>query len=240
MSCRVELNRNENRIELGFTFRQYNYFQPMEKRIDLTLTAPYHTYGNLTTSTKTIIVAFHGYGQLAKYFIQKFDFLDEEKCYVIVPQGLSKFYLKNHTRVGASWMTKENRLLDLKNQLHYVQTVFEAETQGVDWAKVRLIILGFSQGVATVSRWATANKILFDKFIVYAGQIAYELTEKDFDFKKSKSEVICLLGDNDQFYNGENVPKFEAGFKAVFPKGKFEIFEGKHEILREVLKQFIG
>lgn len=211
----------------------------MEKRIDLTLTAPYHTYGNLTKSTATIIVAFHGYGQLAKYFIRKFDFLDESKYYVIAPQGLSKFYLKNHTRVGASWMTKENRLLDLKNQLHYVQTVFEAETQAVDWTKVRLIVLGFSQGVATTSRWITTHQIPFDKFIAYAGQIAYELTEKDFDFMKSEAEAICFLGDNDQFYNGENVPKFEAAFKTVFPKGQFEIFEGKHEMLREVLKRFI-
>jgi len=213
--------------------------QIMEKRINLTLTAPYHTSGNLTTSTKTIIVAFHGYGQLAKYFIRKFDFLDDSKYYVIAPQGLSKFYVKNHTRVGASWMTKENRLLDLKNQLDYVQTVFEAETQTIDWTKVRLIVLGFSQGVATVSRWATTHQIPFDKLIAYAGQIAYELTEKDFDFMKSEAEVIGLLGDNDQFYNGENATKFEAAFQAVFPKGRFEQFEGKHEVLRHVLQRVL-
>ena len=72
----------------------------MEKRIHLTLTAPYHTYGTLSEDTKVIIIAFHGYGQLAKYFIQKFDFLNLDNNYVIAPQGLSKFYIKNHTRVG--------------------------------------------------------------------------------------------------------------------------------------------
>lgn len=209
----------------------------MQKTIDLTLTAPYHTYGTLTDKTETIIVAFHGYGQLAKFFIRKFDFLDESKYYVITPQGLSKFYLNNHTRVGASWMTKENRLLDLKNQLHYVQTVFEAETKAVDWSNMRLIVLGFSQGTATASRWITTHKIPFDKFIAYAGQIAYELTEQDFDFMKLEAEAHCFLGDNDQFYHGDNVPKFENAFKAVFPKGKFLLFEGKHEMLREVLKK---
>ena len=210
----------------------------MQKTIDLTLTAPYCTYGTLTEKTETIVIAFHGYGQLAKYFIRKFDFLDESKYYVITPQGLSKFYLNNHTRVGASWMTKENRLLDLKNQLHYVQTVFEAETKTINWTKVRLVVFGFSQGVATASRWLTTHKIPFDMFIAYAGQIGYELTESDFNFIKSESKVICLLGDDDQFYNGEHVAKFETGFKAVFPNGKFEMFEGKHEVLRDVLKKF--
>ena len=56
---------------------------------------------------------------------------------------------------------------------------------------------------------------------------------------KSTTEVICFLGDNDQFYHGENLPKFKAGFKTVFPKGKFEIFEGKHEVLRAVLKGIV-
>ncbi|NJN77477.1 MAG: hypothetical protein HC803_03410 [Saprospiraceae bacterium] len=211
----------------------------MQKTIDLQLTATYETYGNLTDSTETIIIAFHGYGQLARYFIHKFDILDETKYYVIAPQGLSKFYLNNHTRVGASWMTKENRELDLKNQLYYVQTVFETEMKGVDFLNKKLIVFGFSQGTATASRWAMTNKIPFDTFIAYAGQIAYELTENDFEFMKTDAKTICFLGDNDQFYNGENIPKFETAFKTVFPKGKFEIFEGKHEILREVLKSIL-
>lgn len=211
----------------------------MQKRIDLTLTASYETYGTLTEATETIIIAFHGYGQLAKYFIRKFNFLDTSKYYVIAPQGLSKFYLKNHTRVGASWMTKEDRLLDLKNQLHYIQTVFETEMKGVDFSNKRLIAFGFSQGVATLSRWATTHKIPFDKFIAWGGQIAYELTATDFDFRKSDSEAVGLLGDDDQFYNGENVQKMEAAFKAVFPKGTHYIYKGRHEVIQEVLERAI-
>lgn len=211
----------------------------MEKRINLNLIAPYHTDGTLTAATQTIIIAFHGYGQLAKYFIRKFDFLDSVENYVIAPQGLSKFYIKNHTRVGASWMTKENRLLDLENQLHYIQTVFKVETTTIDWTKVKLVVVGFSQGVATASRWIVRNKIPFDKFIAYAGQPAYELTEKDFDFIRSEAEVIAVLGDDDPFYRGEDILKFKEAFHTVFPKGKFETFEGKHEVLKDVLKAII-
>ncbi|MFT6148425.1 MAG: putative esterase [Saprospiraceae bacterium] len=208
----------------------------MQKTIDLQLTASYQTYGTFSDKTETIIIAFHGYGQLAKYFIRKFDILEEAKYYVIAPQGLSKFYLKNHTRVGASWMTKENRALDLKNQLHYVQTVFETETKNIDWSNKKLIILGFSQGTATASRWVSKHQIPFDKFIAWGGQIAYELTTENFDFMKSESKTIALLGDQDEFYNGENIIKMETAFKTVFPKGEFSMYEGKHEILKETLR----
>jgi predicted esterase len=211
----------------------------MQKTIDLQLTAAYETYGMLSDTTETIIMAFHGYGELVRYFIRKFDFLDEAKHYVIAPQGLSKFYMNKHTRVGASWMTKENRELDLKNQLHYIQTVFETETKGVNWNNKKLIIFGFSQGAATVSRWAATHKIPFDKLIVCGGQLGYELTAADFDFVKTDAQTIALLGDNDQFYNGDNVQKMKDGFKTVFPKGEFQIFEGKHEVLRAVLEDIL-
>lgn len=208
----------------------------IQKTIDLQLTASYQTYGTLSDQTETIIIAFHGYGQLAKYFIRKFDFLDTSNHYVIAPQGLSKFYLNNHTRVGASWMTKENRLLDLKNQLHYVQSVFETETKAVDWSKTKLIVLGFSQGTATASRWVSQYQIPFDKLIAWGGQLGYELTNEDFLYIKSEAKVIGLLGDNDPFYNGEDIQKMEAQLKTVFPKGEFILYEGKHEVIREVLK----
>ncbi len=209
------------------------------KTIELTLSATYETYGSLNENTKTVVITFHGYGQLAKYFIRRFDILNPETTYVVAPQGLSKFYLAGHKRVGASWMTKEDREIDLANQLHYIQTVFEAEMKTVDFSNIELIVLGFSQGVATASRWLHKNKIPFDIFIAYAGMLGYELTAQDFDFRKSDSKVHCLLGDEDEFFNGENVPKFEQAFLKVFPDGKFEMFEGKHEMKREELKTLL-
>lgn len=207
------------------------------KTIQLTLSATYETYGSLSENTETIVFAFHGYGQLAKYFIRRFDILNSETAYVVAPQGLSKFYLSGHKRVGASWMTKEDREIDLQNQLHYVQTVFETETKNMDLSKVKIIVLGFSQGVATASRWLQKNQIPFDTFIAYAGMLGYELTASDFDFAKADAKVFGLLGDEDEFYNGENVAKFKEAFLAVFPNGNFEMFEGKHEVKREVLER---
>lgn len=207
------------------------------KTIELRLSATYETYGLFSEKTETIVFAFHGYGQLAKYFIRHLDILNPETAYVVAPQGLSKFYLAGHKRVGASWMTKEDREIDLANQLHYVQRVFEAETKNLDLSRVKLIVLGFSQGVATAARWLQKNQIPFDTFIAYAGTLAYELKAADFDFAKAEAKVFALLGDEDQFYKGESVPKFKQAFLDVFPNGNFQMFEGKHEMKREVLEK---
>ncbi len=211
----------------------------MQKTIDLTLTASYETYGTLSEMTETVVIAFHGYGQLAKYFIRKFDILDEHKYYVIAPQGLSKFYLNNHTRVGASWMTKEDRTLDLKNQLFYVQSVFEAEAEGIDWSKTKLVVFGFSQGIATVSRWVSQYKIPFDTLIAWGGQLGYELTSDDFSFVKSDARIIGLLGDEDEFYKGVEQQKLEISLKNVFPKSVYQFYKGKHEIVKAVLETLL-
>jgi predicted esterase len=207
------------------------------KTIELSLSATYETYGSLSENTETIVFTFHGYGQLAKYFIRRFNILNSETAYVVAPQGLSKFYLPGHKRVGASWMTKEDREIDLQNQLHYIQTVFEAETKNVNWEKTKLIVLGFSQGVATASRWLNKHQIPFDTFIAYSGMLGHELTTNDFKFAKADAKVFGFLGDDDEFYNGENAAKFQQAFLDVFPDGNFQMFEGKHVIKMEVLEE---
>ena len=81
----------------------------------------------LTEATERIWLVFHGYGQLAEYFIKKFEDLDPTKNFIIAPQGLSKYYLQGvYGRVGASWMTKEDRLTEIANQYAYIDEVLKA------------------------------------------------------------------------------------------------------------------
>ena len=81
----------------------------MKHNIKVEKTATYYSSGNIKTA-KTIWFVLHGYGMLAEYFIKKFDSIVNNDNCVIAPEGLSKFYTKGfYGRVGASWMTKENR-----------------------------------------------------------------------------------------------------------------------------------
>ncbi|MBK6951958.1 MAG: hypothetical protein IPH24_07885 [Crocinitomicaceae bacterium] len=96
----------------------------MEHKLVISNTARYFSHGN--PQAKNLVVVLHGYGQLASYFIQKFEFLDPENYYVIAPEGLHRFYLNGTSgRVGASWMTKENREDDITNYLLYLNALLE-------------------------------------------------------------------------------------------------------------------
>jgi hypothetical protein len=103
-----------------------------EVNIEFTYKTRYYTKGELGSSTKNIWFVLHGYGQLAKYFLNKFNIVSEAGAYVIAPEGLSKFYLEDvtsraHTgnnRVGATWMTRENRLTDIENYITYLNRIY--------------------------------------------------------------------------------------------------------------------
>ena len=71
----------------------------------------------------------------------------------MAPEGLSRFYLDAGAgKVGASWMTKEDRAHEIEDYLSYLEQVRAAIIPPVP-----LTILGFSQGVATAARWAVAT-----------------------------------------------------------------------------------
>ncbi|MEZ4903841.1 MAG: hypothetical protein R2822_19865 [Spirosomataceae bacterium] len=54
-------------------------------------TARYFTLGALDTSTQQVWFVLHGYGQLAEFFIKKFDVLDDGKTYIIAPEDFLVF-----------------------------------------------------------------------------------------------------------------------------------------------------
>ena len=70
----------------------------------------------------TLIYVLHGYGQLAKYFIRKFNHL--ENVIIVAPEGGHRFYLKDTSgRDGASWMTREARETDISDNIKYLNSL---------------------------------------------------------------------------------------------------------------------
>lgn len=201
------------------------------------LQAPYYTLNELTPHTKTIWLVCHGYGQLARFFLRKFSVLDKAENYFIFPQGLSKFYMNNHTIVGASWMTKEDRITDIKNQYAYFDSVLYNEL-GTEVGKYQLNLFGFSQGVATITRYAVYKKMLFNKLILWAGGLPTELKEDDFLFLEKGMEIDILLGDSDKYYTiDEYQIQVDRAKELMGDAVRFTIFNGDHEIkVEELLK----
>src|SRR6266699_129357 len=137
-----------------------------EHRLAVSRTARYFTLGENSGAVGEVWFACHGYGQLAARFLEKFRVLDDGRRYLVAPEGLSRFYLTEspaERRVGASWMTREDRLREIEDYICYLDAVYDDVFGSVDRAGVTVHALGFSQGAATVSRWTGLGKAQIDR-----------------------------------------------------------------------------
>ena len=205
----------------------------------------YFKLGKLDASTKQLWFVIHGYGQLGEFFIRKFKILEDQNICVIAPEGLSHFYLEDvasraqtgNNRVGASWMTKENRLTDIDNYLEYLNRIYEKEVGSN--ISIPITILGFSQGAATVSRWMSAGKINFHRLILWAG-----IFPLDIDFNTTKGilkdkETFLVYGKNDPFIKDARIAEMKTLTTQLGISPETKIFEGEHDIDADTLLTFV-
>ncbi|HXL53845.1 MAG TPA: hypothetical protein VN945_11990, partial [Gemmatimonadales bacterium] len=140
-------------------------------------TARYFTLGN-SSGVAEVWFACHGYGQLAARFLEKLRVLDDGRRYLVAPEGLSRFYLSESAterRVGATWMTREDRLAEIDDYVRYLDAVYADVFASIDRAHVTVHALGFSQGTSTVSRWAALGKAQIDRLTLWGGEFPPDL-----------------------------------------------------------------
>lgn len=174
----------------------------MEHQISFTFSGRYFTIGDKSTA-RQIWFALHGYGQLAKFFIRKFRALEEHNIFVIAPEGLSRFYLEDinqraqsrNNRVGATWMTREDRLTDIGNYIAFLNAVYTKEVTPT----LPVTVLGFSQGAATASRWISEGTLEFERLILWGGILPPDLELSDKPHSLRNKEMILVKGSEDPF-----------------------------------------
>jgi predicted esterase len=209
-----------------------------EKTVVYSTKNTYETLNQLTDKTKNVWVVLHGIGYLSRYFIKYFDQLPADENYIITPQAPSKYYLKNeYKHVGASWLTKEKTVMETANVLNYLDAVLEKEQLP---QHLNFIVFGYSQGVSVATRWVAKRKLRCDRLILHSGGLPRELKAEDFSFlSENGTKVTAIVGDNDEYIDAE-ILKSEAQRMETLFDGQAEqiIFEGKHEVKKELLIQF--
>jgi predicted esterase len=201
-----------------------------------TKTARIFTHGTHSGRTKIIWIVAHGYGFLAEFFIKKFEELSPEEHFVIVPEALNRFYLKDMSgRVGASWMTTEDREKEIEDYIHYLDTVYEAL---VAPSNARIVALGFSQGASTMARWALKTPYKVDRLVVWGGTIPDDclINVNQLNFMRP-----CLLvGDEDEFISKERKEEVLQRLDNLGLTFSHIFYKGGHSILTEPLMQLCG
>ncbi|MEO9257129.1 MAG: dienelactone hydrolase family protein [Crocinitomicaceae bacterium] len=196
-------------------------------KLTIRKTAKYAVYGNKETA-KTLWIVLHGYGQLVDYFIRNFHVLNETENLVIAPEGMHRFYLNGtEGRVGASWMTKEERLDDISDNNHYLDQIFADNFSD----KIeKIIVLGFSQGASTAARWIEAGNIKPTAFVLWAGVFPPDVKLENHSTVFGKIPTYFAVGDNDQYFSEETIHKLKEDFLSKGMDVNWMRFSGKHEI----------
>ncbi len=153
---------------------------------------------------REVWLALHGYGQLAARFIRHLAPLADGTRLIVAPEALSRFYLEHpatagsaHTRVGATWMTREDRVAEIADQVEYLDAVCDTVLAPPGGHRPRLHVIGFSQGVATATRWLANGRTRAAHLVLWSGRIPADLFPMPDDHPLRHLRIDVVTGAHD-------------------------------------------
>lgn len=186
----------------------------------------------------------HGYGQLAADFIEGCRALDDGTRLIVAPEALSRFYegdvqarMHKDARVGASWMTREDRESEISDYLGYLDTLHAATLASVGGrATPSVTVLGFSQGGATAARWVASGRVNAARLVVWGSLFPPELDLADPAAPIRRAAVTQVVGTKDIFATPKIVAKETARLRDAGLPYRFVTFEGGHRLDDDTLR----
>jgi predicted esterase len=224
--------------------------QPLVRGEEITVprTARYAVLGADASVADEIWLVCHGYGQLASRFIRRFGVLDNGRRLIVAPEGLSRFYLSGGTRphsdedkVGASWMTREGRDAEIADQVTFLDMVLERAAGGLLRAGVRVIGLGFSQGAATICRWAARTAMPPDQLVLWGSGVPADLLTGEGRERLVRAALTIVVGSRDPVADDRRLAAHRKQLDAARLSYRLVTFDGGHEmdgaVLHDIARQ---
>ena len=214
-----------------------------EHHLTVPRSARYVTLGEMNNDIREVWFVCHGYGQLARFFMQHFTAIAAPQRLIVAPEALSRFYLSGvggDGRIGATWMTREDRLSEISDYISYLDILYDYVFSRIERGRVKVHLLGFSQGTATVCRWITAGRAIADRLILWAGAMPPELDLNAHRELLNRLDLTFVLGDQDEYAQPEQVARQEAWLQQHGIDYRNIRFAGKHQMDGEILKRLVG
>ena len=213
-----------------------------EHHLSVNRTARYFTLGSSSRGVAEVWFLCHGYGQLAARFLEKLRVLDDGRRYLVAPEGLSRFYLSEspaERRVGASWMTREDRLAEIDDYVPYLDAVSADVFRSLDRVRVTVHALGYSQGAATVSRWVAMGKAKIDRLTLWGGEFPpdLDLTVDTVVSRLQAAHLTLVYGRSDEYITPKVVQAVTTRLRQYGIPYQEIPFDGGHELNEAVLKE---
>jgi predicted esterase len=212
----------------------------MEHSLRVQRTARYYTLGG-GARVHDVWIVCHGYGQLARDFIGPFAAIESPERIIVAPEALNRYYLDTRplphgpdSSVRATWMTREDREHEIADYIAYLDGVYDALKSGVT-AGASFTALGFSQGAATVSRWAAATRARIDRVVLWAGMLPPDLEPKPGLF--SGASLTFVVGESDASISLRRLDSELALLANAGVDCRVIRFPGGHHLSTAVLKE---
>ena len=212
-----------------------------EHHITVERTARYFTIEPAEGRVREVWFVCHGYAQLADRFLRPFEALDDGTRLIVAPEALARFYLREDAppsgagRIGASWMTREDRISDVADTVQYLDALARRIFRRVDRAAVTLRVLGFSQGAAAAARWAVQGGTRPDQLVLWGLHLP-----PDLDLSAApdlgRLPVLLVWGDQDRYYDAARAADDADRLARIGARHRIVTFAGGHRLSAAVLR----
>jgi predicted esterase len=222
--------------------------EPVAREHHLTVrrSARYVVIGEPSPAVRSVWVALHGYGQLAARFARHCRPLAAPDRLVVVPEALSRFYVEAasggshaHARVGATWMTREDRLAEISDYVAYLDRLVARVAEELP-TMPPLHLLGFSQGAATAGRWALFGAPRVASLTLWGGGLPDDLDLAALRERLDGAPVTLVVGDADGLRPAERVAAQAAQLDAAGIDARMVTYAGGHHLVPDVLRTLAG
>lgn len=209
----------------------------MEHHLEVTRTARYWTLGDAAAADEVWFV-LHGYKQLARRFLRRFEPIAAPGRLIVAPEALSRFYTSPapgrhgpRSVVGASWMTREDRLSEIRDYVAYLDRLASVVLRGAE----EVTVLGFSQGTATAARWVSMGAVEARRLVLWAGYVPHDQDAERASEVFARTELVLVRGDADPGLTDELSARERTVLDEAGVPHRVVRYEGGHEIDGTVL-----